>query len=407
MAQLQAALQPILKNITVDWGSLPVIPRPIPIVPPPLFNGDLLIVYTYLQSVKSLPKNTEGTTGSKVFTWKVLVNTDQIQSGSTIHKLTARNIIVDLEKEAVKNKQTIISLSTTWDIASKYTSFVAVADQDKASLKELKVIKYQEADLKGQNYSYGRNTGFAPAYYRISDDLEDVKSIMVQNIDKAIERGERLDTLCLQSESLSFSSRSYSRSPSVVDTIGDTLSSIGSTIGNFFSSITSAAPSSAPPVSKTRDRKSSGGGGGDGFCLATEDAGKNYGATSTFTDSFHVSGNVPSSNERPLDTFIKLQRANGSFLLNKNLETHLKKSEDQIAAAIPAQLKGAANTEELAQVLWATALALVHLQITFSTQQSEWGLLASKTTKYLQTQIQQLGLDYDWIIKEAEKFFKR
>jgi hypothetical protein len=141
MRQVKKALQPILRNISVDWGELPVIPRSqykshlhkqqklrfvllkfcflflvfvrnrkVPYSFPPIFDGEKFIIYEFVQNDKSpeeinkqIEVKVKATTGSQIHEWRVNVNLvaphlnnnipNDIVSGELVHRLTARSII--------------------------------------------------------------------------------------------------------------------------------------------------------------------------------------------------------------------------------------------------------------------------------------------------------------------------
>jgi len=49
MRQLKRALQPVLNQVSIDWGTLPVTHSKVPRTLPPLFNGDMVTTCAFLE----------------------------------------------------------------------------------------------------------------------------------------------------------------------------------------------------------------------------------------------------------------------------------------------------------------------------------------------------------------------
>jgi len=136
MKQLKRALQPILKNITVDWSSLPVDPKydSIEVAYPPLFDGDRLILYNFIKGNQQFGDReviVRAETGQQRFEWKVPVHMERdCIEGSHIHRLTASKFAKSLEKEGKTNRQQIVDIGTEWGLLTKYTSYVAVEERN-------------------------------------------------------------------------------------------------------------------------------------------------------------------------------------------------------------------------------------------------------------------------------------
>ena len=97
MKQLRRALQPILKNVSVDWGDLPIPKKySFPIDYPPIFAGERLIFYTFINGEELKDSHTvtiTGTTGEENFSWDIHVDIDQNKFGTHLHRCAAHYLI--------------------------------------------------------------------------------------------------------------------------------------------------------------------------------------------------------------------------------------------------------------------------------------------------------------------------
>jgi len=98
--------------------------------------------------------------------------------------------------------------------------------------------------------------------------------------------------------------------------------------------------------------------------------------------------------ERPLDLFIKLQDADGSFSLSEEFFKQIGIKKDSIVAAKPA---------DITEIVWATCLAVVFMEVRFADLKDEWFLLADKATKWLKKCI---GTKLTFTLEAAKKLIK-
>jgi len=226
---------------------------------------------------------------------------------------------------------------------------------------------------------------------RIQADLEQVRNIMTTNLDRVIQRGECLESLedisRLQSDSLQF--RSYRRAPSILDT----LSSIGQSISNTFSGLFSPRDEGSALILPDIDEPPN-------FTSIR----KNDKLINQSLSSFGADTRLPQSQViDSLESFILLQRANGSFPLTIDLESHLNKSHDEILGSIPDEIKSNNRLDDqLKEVIWSTILAMVNLEKTFGSRKSEWQMLWNKAQKFITKQ--NLSTSLDFLKIKAESF---
>ena len=98
-----------------------------------------------------------------------------------------------------------------------------------------------------------------------------------------------------------------------------------------------------------------------------------------------------------LSSLIALQLANGSWSLTGALSSELGKELKVVEDSCPSGCPSA---------VWATALALSSLKLTYSSQQDEWELVAKKAEAWLKKQSLPTGLTLQSVHSEAEKLNK-
>jgi hypothetical protein len=138
MRQLKRALQPVLHDVNINWGSLPVAERKAEYDIPPIFDGDKLVVSTFLDATaqtnnapeQSLAKNEvtiKAKSGNESFEWRAEFDLQQTMEGELAHKLCAMKLIRDYEKNKAQNlKKEISDLGAVWGLVSSQTSYIAV-----------------------------------------------------------------------------------------------------------------------------------------------------------------------------------------------------------------------------------------------------------------------------------------
>jgi len=410
MKQLKRALSPILKEVTVDWGKLPIIESHYNIKPqyPPIFNGEKLIIYNFLSAVQIdniYPVIITGKTGDKVHHWEVPIDCtkDRIE-GSLIHRLTAKQYIRSLESapKPELNKIPIVDIATYWGLVSKYTSFVAVEERDSQSeastgLLNLNIMKQMELIKKSTPIIRDRDRD-----YRI-------ETLSARRRSNQMLVGAFDEVLTLSSRPTQLSGLSSQNSSGFSG-----FSNPFSGVGDFLSELLAPRRATSPPMawsSRTNSidtkkdaavalRESEFSGGREsGFSGGMEEefsggmeegCSRGSGAESkqrTFRPKKSIPRKgEPQTNQRPLDKFIFLQSANGAFRLN---------AEFISSAGLKNDLKELINLPEILKdspikdknEVWATVIALVVFEKAFNDLRDEWELLYEKCKKYVNSQL--------------------
>ncbi len=159
--QLSKALSPALTDIAVDWGGLEAIQAPY--VVPPVFLGGRVLVYGFVKGDRSATVTLSAQGPDGPISESLVVDPTSGAEGDLIATLAARTLIRDLEEgasplhvrrgsrqergqaghsEKVPDKVNaeIVRLGTTYSLASRETSFVAV-EHRQAPLGEEAVLR--------------------------------------------------------------------------------------------------------------------------------------------------------------------------------------------------------------------------------------------------------------------------
>jgi len=121
--QLKRALQPIVKEVSVNWGSVTVEQTPNEF--PTIFSGDRLIIYG-LDIKGSLPPTIELNLHTTSGTFSHQVSLPRPSSkGITVHRAAAASKINELEKLS-DQQQAIIQYGKKYNLISQHTSLICV-----------------------------------------------------------------------------------------------------------------------------------------------------------------------------------------------------------------------------------------------------------------------------------------
>eukprot|EP01106_Pelomyxa_sp_JSP_P010072 TRINITY_DN2711_c0_g1_i1.p1 TRINITY_DN2711_c0_g1~~TRINITY_DN2711_c0_g1_i1.p1 ORF type:complete len:472 (+),score=103.81 TRINITY_DN2711_c0_g1_i1:559-1974(+) len=183
IAQLQRALEPMMKQVQVVWPLLPPSSTPSPTTPAtttatppagvvvaqapssirPLFSGEHLVVYSLLPSALTLlptptpptPTPSATTTAAKgsphpaailrgvgpdgsPLEFPIELTPERVSYGKMIHQLAAKNIIRELEntpkgRHTVDVDARILALSLEWNVVCTRTAFISVEQREEGT----------------------------------------------------------------------------------------------------------------------------------------------------------------------------------------------------------------------------------------------------------------------------------
>ncbi|KAH3764516.1 Vault protein inter-alpha-trypsin domain [Pelomyxa schiedti] len=130
MSQIKRALQPILKNVAIDWGTIAA--KQTPTTLPPIFDNERMLVYGFLSNTENISTSVCRVRAflTEELTFPFQLNLSKTQHGKLVHRLAFRSVIHDLEN--AEKKQEAIDLSVKYQLESKYTSFICVESRSEA-----------------------------------------------------------------------------------------------------------------------------------------------------------------------------------------------------------------------------------------------------------------------------------
>ena len=198
MRQLSRALAPALTDVTVDWGGLAVTQAPHEV--PPVFAEGRVLLFARLEKSAPATVTLKATGPDGPVSFSLPLDPAVAPEGTLVATLWARRMIRDLEEgrspihprrgsqqaralglkdEAVKAE--IVRLGTTFGLASRHTSYVAVEERDKPTEGEAQLRKVPVMITQGW-HAIGNAALFtggvpmlrsaAPAYAAASQNLQ-------------------------------------------------------------------------------------------------------------------------------------------------------------------------------------------------------------------------------------------
>jgi len=120
-----------------------------------------------------------------------------------------------------------------------------------------------------------------------------------------------------------------------------------------------------------------------------------------------ISPKVPITTQtRPFDVFVVQQNAKGDFKLNSEFisSAGLKNNLNELVSNMPSILIGSSVSDKTA--VWATVIALVVFEITFSDLRDEWELIYEKSKKFVTSQLKGLHITLPLLQEAAKKILK-
>ena len=371
------------------------IPSPLP----PLFSGDRMVVFGLLKPSENASQDGKnevrlhGTLGKDekmehLITFLTPRTTSacdtNIESNSSffVHRLAAKTFIkvkqddisgiYNGEQEFEEAKTSIISVSKSANVVSKFTSFVAV-DKDNHQPVSGPLQRQVVPSFADQDMGYMCN----------------LKSYGLV--------GASLDSACLGSSAYQkkggFGFMSRPKSASVLKKKSKKSAGLFS-----FPSLFGSAARPAPEREEERVKKSSRrrakafNAQADLACQAP--------SCSPLDAFLHSPPEAASQKKKEASavlSLISLQKASGAWDLTDQLVSLCSTSRDALITACPTEI--AVGTAE-GKLLWATALALVLLMGKFSDQKDEWEMIAEKGKKWMKKNLP-AAVKYDNVLKSA------
>jgi hypothetical protein len=145
MRQFARLLSPVLADVALDWGGLSVTQSPREI--PPVFAGERVVVYGFLDKAHAATLTLSGTTSRGHVAWTATLDPSVAVADRVIAPLAARTLIREMEegpewlearargsrqevRKAGQVKQEIVRLAKQYGLASRETSFFAIEQRD-------------------------------------------------------------------------------------------------------------------------------------------------------------------------------------------------------------------------------------------------------------------------------------
>ena len=355
----------------------------VPSSVPPLFSGDILVVYGLLKPSENAKQGIskvrlQGTFGNDekvehliTFPTSLLPSacvTDNAADASVfLHRLAAKTFIQvkqDVLNEGYNggvedegHKTLLISVSKSANVVSKFTSFVAVDKENHQPVS---------GPLQGQvvpSFDMLNAFGLVVDCYESCDDASDLD-------------------LCFAKKGKTYNSavwceipRENSVSRPSRPAPAEEQASLKKSIGSFFSKLFSGA--------KGKDQGQS-----SNAACALEEAEH---------DNITKQEKEPEGDAPFLLSVISLQKASGAWDLTDQLVSLCETSKDSLITGCPAAI--AVDSSE-GKLLWATALALVLLMGKFGNKKDEWEMVEEKGKKWMKKNLP-AAIKYDEVITFA------
>ncbi|CAG8565860.1 16149_t:CDS:2 [Acaulospora morrowiae] len=142
-----------------------------PFLIPPIYSGVRFVIYCMLAKGFSPNKKIMLTAQSPDGPMKPNIHLNPVMSqGSKIHTLAARKPLRDLEDSASlysqASKEQVVYLGITFNLASKYTSFLAIDESGNKSVGKLFHPEKREVPIQGAFFSSYMSSSQAASFYR-------------------------------------------------------------------------------------------------------------------------------------------------------------------------------------------------------------------------------------------------
>ncbi len=416
---------------------------------PPIYNGEKLVVYGVISA--KLPLNGTATLKGRMGDTKIeqqlsieIQPTSKEHSLFPIHHLAAKALIKDWQSQR-RVKGDIVKLSIEGSVISSFTAFIAVNEESSEAVSSALKTYDLQADSSSIQSLQQQQIIMAVAssiqadcssLLSLQQQVDQVKMVVASNVENVIERGERLEDIQCQSESLQLNAASFNRSA--------TRSKGSGGLGGFFSNLFGGrskkqnSSENAPPTLSSQTNSAAlrsdcmnecmdecmDDGDDDSFCLdegtmslekemlVDEDmlmalsaatpspklaakkssAPPKSAAKNSSAPPKSAAKNSPSVPSDILTALVNAQQANGSWAMSPTFATYFGKSttkelEDSCPKDIP-------------MVVWSTVLVLLLLKKRFSGQEEEWELIAMKANSWLKKQA--IPTSVDNLFKTAE-----
>ncbi|CAI8029551.1 von Willebrand factor A domain-containing protein 5A [Geodia barretti] len=351
---LKRALQPAITDVSVSYE----VPKEFEVTqspqsPPPVFNGEKLVVYATLKSQKALEKTDctatlKGNMLGEELEYKIPFTFDSSASAPSllvIHHLAAKSLITDWET-ARKEKKSIVDLSIESSVISSHTAFIAVDEESSEPVSGSMKVYDIQAPMEEYSCRFrgggGGSGGAMQLYASLSLGATLGAPMMVQK--KSKKGASPLRAL-------------FGRK-------------------NRLAAARSSSPEECFDVSVDR-------------AMASDETYE--------CDSIEGSVNPISKPTNTLEDLISAQQLDGTWELTSSFAQLTGKPLADLEAACPIGREGVGAT------VWATILAVSLLRSRYSNQQDEWELIAMKDRVVAEETEHPSGITLEKLFKMTQK----
>jgi hypothetical protein len=361
---LKRALQPAITDVSVSFE----VPKEFQVMqspqnPPPVFNGEKLVVYATLKSQKGLEKTDctatlKGNMLGEELERKIPFTLDSSTTAPglpVIHHLAAKALITDWET-AQKEKKSIVDLSIESSVISSHTAFIAVDEESSEPVSGSMKVYDIQAPMRYMFCGGGGGRGGVP-------------------------RGAMVNAAPKMMRGMSGGGGAARRAKC---TVGKELD-IQSAVVRKGRSVAEGSPS--PAYRGTRRER-------DEIYLERGAPESVVAVSPAPLSSDPVE--PPPKPTNTLEDLVSAQQLDGSWELTSSFAQLIGKPFAVLKAACPI---GVGPT------VWATVLAVSLLRSRYSSQQDEWELIATKAESWLKKQSLPSGITLEKIFEVAQQTF--
>jgi uncharacterized protein YegL len=349
-----------------------------PFLVPPVFSESRFLIFCLLPPGVAPPTKAvvHANTPDGVLAVELAPTPADIFEGNTLHTLAARELIRDLEEgrsfmhkapgraapsEAAVRAE-IIRLATTYGLASKHTSFVAVEENTRAEVPLYygPIITLHPAD---RDRFRGRRAAFSSQFGCMAASMALFRSssgggggVRKKSASKCAERILCSDAMCFGSPPPAPGSSAKS-----------------------FGSVGAKQSASSPPPSPASSSGLSNQSSDNGGDLSLEPGVAESGPVPPKQRSAQLPSTPQQTNGDKLSAIVLQQGFDGSWSSSPSLAKDIGIA-DSVLSAVPEPLKG--NT-----TIWTTVLVLAFLSKKLADLQEDWNLVAKKARKWILSQV--------------------
>jgi hypothetical protein len=373
---LKRALQPAITDVSVSFE----VPKEFQVMqspqnPPPVFNGEKLVVYATLKSQKGLEKTDctatlKGNMLGEELERKIPFTLDSSTTAPglpVIHHLAAKALITDWET-AQKEKKSIVDLSIESSVISSHTAFIAVDEESSEPVSG----SMKTFDLRAKGW--GSNRSSSCSYSSMSDECmyEDCEDVLPTMSAAPPPRPPKPRAAAAKKKirAVDDEESDEEEHKAMPVQMKETLNELCEAELEYALASWSEGEGQERVLQQRMEKEAQ---------QASSD--KRAGLTT-------------------LTSLITAQQVKGSWELTASFAQLIGKPLADLEAACPIGREGVGPT------VWATVLAVSLLRSRYSSQQDEWELIATKAESWLKKQSLPSGITLEKLFQHAQKLLQ-